>query len=267
MARYHTLLLLATLSLLIERAFGSFSGHALEHCRTHPELYKHVEEFTTEWFRSNVLEDVRLRYLDTNGRFNNALFYTRGMSEVAKEYACKEERITIWEPWHSDLYDDSKLPTNRYSCIHHDAKLRNCFFSNMSEAFATLSTGFVLVMHSSADYDNPPEDGIWAKVERSAIFAKKTTVVMIRKMREMNRSSRMAVWHHVKGQIVGRFEDRIQLLREMGENVVELIRDHFELRSKPREKRVAPQQVLEDDSHKQGKACQKLPVYTLPVDW
>lgn len=78
------------------------------------------------------------------------------MSKIAKDYACNESLITIWEPWKPALYNDSDLRANPFSHIHYNDTSRNVFFKHISEAFATLTTSFVHVMHNPADYKEPP---------------------------------------------------------------------------------------------------------------
>ena len=267
MARYHALFLFAALTLFVKQAFGSWPGHNLEHCRQHPEAYKKTQDFTTEWFmnKDNLLEHVRARYKHTGGYFDNALFYTRNMSAIAKKYACQENRITIWEPWHPALYNDSNHHTNVYSCIHHDNTARNYFFGNMSEAFARLSTGHALVMHKSDDYAKPPEDGIWAKVEKKAIEEMRTTLQRVYKLNEMKKSTLVAIWDSVVGPIFGQVEDPIMLLRRIGESFLALLPEQSELR-----RRGDLRGLLKKGAYKEevkAPACLPLPSYSLPIDW
>jgi hypothetical protein len=266
MARYHALFLFAALTLFVNQAFGSWPGHELEHCRKHPENYKKIQDFTTEWFmnKDNLLDHVKARYEHTSGYFDNALFYTRTMSDIARKYACQENRITIWEPWHPALYNDSDHHTNVYSCIHYDQTARNYFYGNMSEAFARLSTGHAVVMHRSDDYAKPPEDGIWARVEKKAIVEMRTTLQRVYKLNETKKSTLVAIWDATVGSIFGKAEDPITLLRQIGESFLALLPEQNELRRR-RGSRVS----LRKGAYKEDQvpACQQSLRYSLPIDW
>ncbi|KAF3040671.1 hypothetical protein E8E12_003290 [Didymella heteroderae] len=221
--------------------------------------YERVEKYTTRWFMDNVLHKVQADYKDTNGLFHNALFYTRNMSATAIRYACAQHRITIWQPWHPSLYNSSNAPTNRFSCIHHNATARNYFFANMSEAFAKLSSDNALVMHSVADYAHPPTDGIWATVEKSAISKRLTAVKQVYKIQAMDAESIMAIWTSDLGDVVGK----------TAEDVTARFKAYFPLRGRSVTRRGAPQQVLEDAAFAERLSlrCPVVPEYTLPVDW
>lgn len=250
MGNHHALLftILATLALQV-----CSSKHDLPHCNTPSARYERVEKYTTSWFMEHVLDTVKARYSTSNNLFHNALFYTRNMSSTAIAYACRADRITIWEPWHPDLYNDSNATANRYSCIHHDAAARNHFFGNMSEAFARLSAGDALVMHSHADYADPPTTGIWGRVERKAIADYRTGVDRVFKMRATDRGSILAVWSSGVGEVAG------QMAEYLTARFMRLVPQ-----SKLRRRWV--QQVLED-GRGSAPACPRVPEYTLPVDW
>ncbi|KAK5127978.1 hypothetical protein LTR85_005095 [Meristemomyces frigidus] len=138
-----------------------------------------IETYTTEWFLANTLPDYRHEI------YEHALFYTRGTSKPARDLAKKSrgEYVTIWEVWPCWLYDDRQVRENRLSCIHHDPKVRTTFYENMSRAFARMARKNATVMHSQKDYAQPPEDGIWARVELPAL-RDKTDVEQIRKIDE-----------------------------------------------------------------------------------
>lgn len=124
-----------------------------------------IDTYTTEWFLANTLPDYRREL------HNKALFYTRGTSRTARDLAGRShgEYVTIWEIWPCWLYDDRQETDNRLSCIHRDHALRRTFYENMSRAFARMARASATVMHQSADYAMPSQDGIWARVELPTI--------------------------------------------------------------------------------------------------
>jgi hypothetical protein len=87
------------------------------------------------------------------------------MSEAAIEFSRSRKLTTIWDLWHCDLYDYRNKPSNPMRCIHNDPKKRTIFYENMSAAFAAKARGIVTVMHSAIDYQIPPVDGIWGRIE------------------------------------------------------------------------------------------------------
>lgn len=82
---------------------------------------------------------------------DNALFYTKGMSKMAKDYACEHDLITIWHVWKTWHYESRDNPANKMRCIHNNERLRQQFFESMSEAYARLADGTVIVMHNASD--------------------------------------------------------------------------------------------------------------------
>lgn len=125
---------------------------------------------------------------------NNALFYTRGMSDKAKDYACDHDLITIWSIWNRELYNYHDEPTNAMRCIHNNASKRQQFFANMSEAYARLATGTVIVMHNAKDWLHPPQDGLWHRVEYKTMVHVTETVTTILKLKEKDGTSALVVW-------------------------------------------------------------------------
>lgn len=240
----------------VTQANGSKVQHQLAHCRNPDPSYKRIEDFTVEWFQNNILDSVRhnKRYKDQDPKapFYNALFYTRGMSAAAIKYACTKHLITIWEPWSSELYNESKDPKNLYSCIHHDNATRNTFFERMSEAFATQASGFVHVMHDPADYDKPPMDGIWGRVEQE-VLRHREYVETISKLSGTDPSTIQEIWDRGMGWLVKylpvHFSDQMELKRRLRR------------RAKP------AQEPMKDDWEAAGEACPQVPRYTLHVDW
>ncbi|KAK4546692.1 hypothetical protein LTR36_001910 [Oleoguttula mirabilis] len=138
-----------------------------------------IETYTTEWFLANTLPAYRHEI------YEHALFYTRGTSRRARDLAktSRGEYVTIWEVWPCWLYDDRQVEENRLRCIHHEPEVRRTFYENMSRAFARMARKNATVMHSFKDYVQPPEDGIWARVELPAL-REKTDVDQLRKMNE-----------------------------------------------------------------------------------
>jgi len=125
-----------------------------------------VERYTTEWFLKNTKPQYRGELL------NNALFYSQGMSSIARKFAKSGNRdmTTIWEVWPCYLYNHDVAPSNPMRCVHADDTQRQFFFENMSRAFAQKARNFSTVLHSSKNYKTPPTDGIWAKVEFPALL-------------------------------------------------------------------------------------------------
>ncbi|KAF2113493.1 hypothetical protein BDV96DRAFT_577895 [Lophiotrema nucula] len=118
-----------------------------------------IGTYTTDWFLSTPLPDY-------HGIFNNtALFYTRGLTSRAISHATAHGLTTIWAVWPCYLYNHLNTTDNPMRCIHNDATKRTMFYENMSRAFAKKANGSVVVMHGADDYDKPPMDGIWGRVE------------------------------------------------------------------------------------------------------
>ena len=260
MMRQNLILALISIVAVVAQAYSSKPQHELKHCRNPDSHYARIENFTVQWFQNNIISEVKNnpRYKDRGpiAPFHNALFYTRGMSEPAKAFACATRLITIWEPWHPSLYNASKHPSNPYSCIHHDSATRNAFFERMSEAFATKASGEVQVMHDPADYDRPPMDGIWGRIEQKVLIRtrpKRGYVKKIGKVSGDDQSTVLAIWDDVKGWLV------------------KYLPAHFagqmELRRKLRRRGDSARVRMGHDKKDAGAACPHLPKYTLHVDW
>lgn len=54
------------------------------------------------------------------------------------------------------------------SCIH-NGPMKRTFYENMSKAYARMARDTATVMHMTADYANPPQDGIWGRIEVPAL--------------------------------------------------------------------------------------------------
>jgi hypothetical protein len=92
------------------------------------------------------------------------------MSKQAVKYARKTQQTTIWDVWPCHLYNHRNESSNALRCIHNDKTTRQQFYENMSRAFAIKAHGAVEVMHGSEDYEAPPMDGIWGRVEFPTIL-------------------------------------------------------------------------------------------------
>ena len=86
-----------------------------------------IDTYTVEWF---LEEASKQKNIDLP--LDNALFYTRGMSKIAIEYACDHDLITIWSIWERSLYDHHNKSTNVMRCIHNDETKRQRCFASMS---------------------------------------------------------------------------------------------------------------------------------------
>lgn len=125
-----------------------------------------VSRYTTEWFLSNTLPEYR------HELHSNALFYTRGASQSARQLAgaSPDQYTSVWEVWPCWLYDPSPDKSNRMRCIHEDKNARMTFYENMSRAFARMARDSATVMAADEkDYVDMPEDGIWGRVELPAL--------------------------------------------------------------------------------------------------
>ncbi|KAH6637384.1 hypothetical protein C7974DRAFT_389408 [Boeremia exigua] len=246
-----SVVILTILTALVVQAYSKGVQHNLKHCIDPGPRYKRIEDFTVEWFQDNIRPEVLNRYQgrDPEAPFHNSLFYTRGMSETAKVYACHESLITIWEPWDAALYNDSTGEENEYSCIHHSNATRNMFYERMSEAFAAKTSGSVYVMHSLADYHKPPMDGIWGKIEQKVLRERKI-VVKISKQSGTDKSTVQVIWDVLNGWVAGCF-------------------DQPELKWKLRNRGEATQKPFQGNKQAANPSCQwlQLPVYNLPVNW
>jgi hypothetical protein len=87
------------------------------------------------------------------------------MSSAAMALARRSGQTTIWDVWPCWLYVHHDVPSNPMRCIHHNAADRTRFYEAMSQAFAMKAQGYVTVMHAGADYERPPADGIWGRIE------------------------------------------------------------------------------------------------------
>ncbi|KAI8933290.1 hypothetical protein NX059_009917 [Plenodomus lindquistii] len=96
----------------------------LAHCTTNPLRYASVSTYDVQWFCANIFHKPSID-------FTHTLFYTAGMTDEAKFYACSRGCTTIWDVWPSELYDSSPDPSNKFSCIHNDKASRQTFFKTM----------------------------------------------------------------------------------------------------------------------------------------
>ena len=139
-----------------------------------------VDKFTTEWFLSHTLPEHRQ---EIHGK---ALFYTKGGSEIARKVgACSKEYVTLWQIWPEWLYNDSKACNNPLRHIHNNEKDREVFYENMSRAFARMARKSATVMHMTNDYDKPPDNGIWGRIELPTLLHQ-TDVLVVRTRRNVN---------------------------------------------------------------------------------
>lgn len=122
-----------------------------------------LSKYTTEWFLDNVKSEYEGDFQDT------ALFYTRRMTRNAIEHAEAHGFVTLWHVWPSWLYREDDVADNPLQCIHRDLILKTNFYENMARAFAIKANGVAAVMHAFEDYDDPPLNGIWGKIELEAV--------------------------------------------------------------------------------------------------
>lgn len=259
MVRHRTTFLLTFLVCVIQVCCIS-SEHNLKHRQNAGDLYKRVETYSVDWFLKQIRGDVLDRYknADDDAPFYNKLFYTRNMSKIAKDYACNESLITIWEPWKPALYNDSDLEAYPFSYIHHNDTSRNIFFKHISEASATLATGFVHVMHNPADYKEPPMNGIWGQIEAKTL-EKRVCIDKISKLSGIDKSTIRAIFDRVSGWLEDSVDTAIGRLPTRPS-------EQMELKSKLRRSGFAQIQMKED-AKMAGRHCSRLPEYTLHVDW
>ncbi|KAI1849365.1 hypothetical protein JX265_012074 [Neoarthrinium moseri] len=148
----------------------------------HCENAKRIEDYSVSWF----LDNTKPKY---DGKFpSNALFYSEGMSEPARTLANRTGRVTIWDVWPPDLYNNSMSLSNPMRCIHNRDRDRQDFFEMMSEAYARKAMVGASVLHSDEHYMQPPADGIWARVELCALV-ENSGVDWIFKIREGRQDS------------------------------------------------------------------------------
>jgi hypothetical protein len=83
---------------------------------------------------------------------------------------------------------------------------RQAFYQNMSQAFAIKAHGPVEVMHAAADYDEPPLDGIWGKVEFPTIVERRR----IRRVTKIDESGKRSdiIWQESEGASTRHLEMR-----------------------------------------------------------
>ncbi|KAI1752606.1 hypothetical protein F4782DRAFT_530471 [Xylaria castorea] len=136
-----------------------------------------VEMYTLEWFLAHTKPQFQ------GPLYDNAMFYSRGMSSAARAVATNQGKVTIWDLWSCKLYNHEDVPSNPMRCIHHDSAQRQSFFGNMSLAFAKKACGGASVLHSFHYYWNPPRDGIWAAIEEPELTGHESPVEWLRKFR------------------------------------------------------------------------------------
>ncbi|KAF3009599.1 hypothetical protein E8E13_006709 [Curvularia kusanoi] len=148
-----------------------------------------IDTYTVDWFLRSAWQQNNVAL-----PLHNALFYTRHMSNKAKDYACAHDLVTIWNIWDEYLYNHRDEPSNALRCIHNDKTKRHRFFESMSEAYARLAVGTVVVMHDAKDWAHPPSDGIWHQVEYETIVGATEAVMTILKVREKEDVSARLMW-------------------------------------------------------------------------
>ncbi|KAG9202477.1 hypothetical protein G6514_004213 [Epicoccum nigrum] len=219
-----------------------------------------IDTYTVDWFlksasqRKNI--DLPLR---------NALFYTRGMSDTAKEYACDHDLITIWSVWDQFLYDYTPSPNNAMRCIHNDETKRRRFFASMSEAYARLAVGSVIVMHDAKDWSNPPSDGIWHNVEYETMVNSKA-VTTILKVKEQDVKSARVMWDR-ELPLAEVSEKPISVVLAIGRYVPFFLGTAEDWVSGPIEsaKQVMLNGKLQREAHSDRHACSRVPDYPFEV--
>jgi hypothetical protein len=83
------------------------------------------------------------------------------------------------------LYNDSLANENPLRYIHSDRNKRTKFYENMSKAFARMARKRATVMHMTDDYDDPPQNGIWGRIELPAL-RHETDVTIVRTIRNVD---------------------------------------------------------------------------------
>jgi hypothetical protein len=151
-----------------------------------------VDKYSTQWFLDHALPNFKGAFRD------NALFYTRGMTGQAIKYAKSHKLVTLWNVWPCELYDYRNVLDNPMRCIHNDENLRTLFYENMSRAFAIKANGSATVMHSLSDYDSPPLEGIWGRVELPTI-KEATNVDWLSKVKENGEGYLLFWWRFHEG--------------------------------------------------------------------
>lgn len=151
-----------------------------------------LDKYSTQWFLDNALPSFKKPFSD------DSLFYTRDMTSQAIKYAKSYNLITIWNVWPCELYNYRNTPDNPMRCIHNEKSLRTVFYENMSRAFAMKANGSAMVMHGLKDYDKPPLDGIWGRIELPTI-KKVESVDWLAKIKESGDGYLIFWWRQYEG--------------------------------------------------------------------
>ncbi|KAH7378238.1 hypothetical protein BKA66DRAFT_550652 [Pyrenochaeta sp. MPI-SDFR-AT-0127] len=123
-----------------------------------------IEKYSVDWFIDNVPAARKPKPA-------TCLFYTRGLSLKAQNYAKKAQMTTIWDVWPRDYYNKRITTNNPLRCIMQQKYTdQRKYFQNMSKAFASLCDVFATVMDSSITPKNKTfntvnKAGIWFKTE------------------------------------------------------------------------------------------------------
>jgi len=117
-----------------------------------------ISKYSVEWFEQNTKPEWRLTSLESN-----ALFYSQGLSAKAKQFARQAAKVTIWDIWPCENYQNHQTRNNPLWCIMSDPKQEKTYFENMSAAFARKAVKIATVIHM--DINNPPISGIWKRIE------------------------------------------------------------------------------------------------------
>ncbi|KAF2851998.1 hypothetical protein T440DRAFT_467242 [Plenodomus tracheiphilus IPT5] len=260
---YNIVVSIITIALLISHASSSpipesqprsLTSHRthLQHCTTHPENYETISTYDLSWFRTNILSSPSIN-------FTRTLFYTAGMSAQARAYACDKDYTTIWDVWPTALYNSSTTASNPFSCIHNDPASRRIFFKTMSQAYATLAEGTVIVMHNPRHYASSPTSGIWALVERETIVNHADRVKVIAKLRGNDVRSLVAVW--IRGLGFGRWpvQKMLDVVPEWMIDLALLRAQHYPRQMRFEKEKLLGRRSLEDGAASaeegEGRAC------------
>ncbi|CAO2654108.1 Nn.00g108410.m01.CDS01 [Neocucurbitaria sp. VM-36] len=126
-----------------------------------------ITKYSVEWFIDNALKAKKPKP-------STCLFYTRGLSLKAQNYAKKMAEpamTTIWDVWPSGYYSKKMITNNPLRCIMQKKDTeRRKYFQNMSKAFASMCDVFATVMDSGITpkdktFDSVNKAGIWYKTE------------------------------------------------------------------------------------------------------
>ncbi|KAK4628962.1 hypothetical protein CLAFUW4_07868 [Fulvia fulva] len=123
-----------------------------------------VSTYSPEWFLANVNDDYRR---NSSVFENRLLFYTRRCTDDAIRLSCSSDGfyITIWNVWPQSFYNNEHTEPELERCIFSSTTYTQEYYENMSAAFARLARGSATVMHDSADWADPPMDGIFGRIE------------------------------------------------------------------------------------------------------